>query len=598
MHSSLVSASLYVGDLHERVNEGELLDLFSIAGPVASIRVLRDAMTRRSLGYAYVNFHNAADAERALDTQNYTVLHGKPIRIMWKHRDPSKRKSGVGNIFIKNLEKSVDSGSLNDTFSAFGNILSCKVATDEGGNSKGYGFVQYETKEEADNAIHKVNGNIIQGKRVFVGPFLPLAERQKSGDPKFTNIFVKNLDESVSSEQLQTKFSEFGKVTSCIIMSDEAGKSRGFGFVNFENFDDAAKAVNSMNGTTPWGGKTIYCGKAEKAAHRQAELRKQWAHRKQELLAKYSGTNLYVKNLDDTIDDDKLRATFEPFGTITSAKVELDSGKSKGFGYVCFASPDDATRAVTDMNGKMVGSKPIYVALHQPKEVRRAYLQSQNLQRSYNSGQNMRNFPAQSMPMMYPGAPGARPQGQGPFMMSPFHMGPGGGRGFVPRGPMNPAMANQRGGRFRQSRPQGQIAGQPGVQPGQPQQQRSQGVKFSANVRNRDQAQNQAMPAGQQAPQQAPPPMPVVPGALSKEQLASMLVNATPEQQKQLLGERLYALIAPSQGALTGKITGMLLEGLDNGELLHLIDSPEALQSKIQEAISALQAHLEAGNES
>ena len=73
-------------------------------------------MTRRSLGYAYVNFHNVVDAERALDTLNYTAITGKACRIMWKHRDPSMRKSGKGNIFIKNLSPEMTSQALNDTF--------------------------------------------------------------------------------------------------------------------------------------------------------------------------------------------------------------------------------------------------------------------------------------------------------------------------------------------------------------------------------------------------------------------------------------------------------------------------------------------------
>ena len=67
-----------------KVNDPEMTswyDLSTSAGPVLSIRVCRDMITRRSLGYAYVNFQQPADAERALDTMNFDVIkiNGRPL---------------------------------------------------------------------------------------------------------------------------------------------------------------------------------------------------------------------------------------------------------------------------------------------------------------------------------------------------------------------------------------------------------------------------------------------------------------------------------------------------------------------------------------
>ncbi|XP_023207891.1 polyadenylate-binding protein 4 [Xiphophorus maculatus] len=595
-------ASLYVGDLHPDITEAMLYEKFSPAGPVLSIRVCRDMITRRSLGYAYVNFSQPADAERALDTMNFDVVKGKPIRIMWSQRDPSLRKSGVGNVFIKNLDKSIDNKALYDTFSAFGNILSCKVVCDENG-SKGYAFVHFETQDAADRAIDKMNGMLLNDRKVFVGRFKSRKEREAELGAKakeFTNVYIKNFGDDMDDERLKELFEKYGKTLSVKVMADSSGKSRGFGFVSFEKHEDASKAVEEMNGTE-LNGKTVFVGRAQKKMERQAELKRKFEQLKQERISRYQGVNLYIKNLDDTIDDEKLRKEFSPFGSITSAKVMLEEGRSKGFGFVCFSSPEEATKAVTEMNGRIVGSKPLYVALAQRKEERKAHLTNQYMQRIAG----MRAMPANAIINQFqptsgyfmPAVPQAqnrttyyapnqlaqmRPnprwqqqggRGQGGFQGMPNSLRQPGPRANLRH--MTPSSGAQGPRGAGQTMGPRQSMGVPGPRAMPP-------YKYATSVRNPNPQVVQPI-----AVQQTQPAVHVQ----GQEPLtASMLAAAPPQEQKQMLGERLFPLIQAMHANLAGKITGMLLE-IDNSELLHMLESHESLRSKVEEAVAVLQAH-------
>jgi len=607
------SASLYVGDLHPDVTEALLCDIFNAVGPVASIRVCRDAVTRRSLGYAYVNFHMMVDAERALDMMNYTMIKGRPIRIMWSHRDPSIRKSGKGNIFIKNLDKTIDNKMLYDTFCTFGNILSCKIAYDDQGRSKGYGFVHYETEEAAETAIEKVDGKMLKDKIVYVGLFKRKVEREGEDggvSKRFTNIFVKNLEETVTEEEVRTAFTAFGEITSlALMMSDEdQSKSKGFAFINYGEPDHAKAATEEMNGKEIKG-KTIFVGRAQKKSERTAELKEKFDKIKQERINKYQGVNLYVKNLDENLDDETFRTAFDAYGQITSCKImRADNGSSKGFGFVCYNSPEEATKAVTEMNGKILAAKPIYVALAQRKEQRRAQLEAQMAQRVQQS--RMQNAPG-GMPGMYP------PQAPGVFYPMPA-----GGRGQVY---YQPQMGSQMGGprRFPQQSgkggqqgqfqgnaaqgymvpgPQGQRQARQNRQRGQPAGPQ-QGGKGAQGGRGRGQAQGAqgGRGMGRNGPAQPPPPQPAptqpaptqaAPAAPAQDDFTAQLARMPVDQQKMMLGERLFPMIEkhPEVGDQAGKITGMLLD-MDTPELLHLVESPDALRQKVVEAINVLAQH-------
>merc|ERR1719253_574722 len=181
---------------------------------------------------------------------------------------------------------------------------------------------------------------------------------------------------------MKTMFEAYGEIKSAVVMKDADGKSKGFGFANFAEHDDATKAIEELNGKEN-NGKTLYVGRAQKKRDRDRELREKFDALKLERANKFTGVNLYVKNLDDIVDDEKLREAFTPYGNISSAKVMSDDkGNSKGFGFVCFASTEEATKAVSEMNGHLLGNKPLHVALAQRKDERKNLLEQQHVQRS------------------------------------------------------------------------------------------------------------------------------------------------------------------------------------------------------------------------
>ncbi|XP_042516021.1 polyadenylate-binding protein 7-like [Macadamia integrifolia] len=602
-------ASLYVGDLHPDITDGQLFDAFSVIENLASVRVCRDSMSGRSLGYGYANFITTHDAIRAIEKLNHTPLNGKPIRIMWSHRDPDARKNGIGNLFVKNLNDSIDNVKLYEMFSEFGNILSCKVAMSLDGKSQGYGFVQFETEASASTAVEKLNGSIFGGKQIYVGNFVKKSERVlPSPDAKYTNLYMKNLDTDITEELLQEKFSEFGKITNLVISKDSNGNSRGFGFVNFDDPDDAKRAMEAMNGTQ-LGSKALYVARAQKKAEREQILHRQFLEKRKEQIQKYKDSNIYVKNIADDINDDELREHFSQCGTITSAKLMRDDkGISRGFGFVCFSSPEEATKAVNTLHGCMFCQKPLYVAIAQRKEDRRAQLQLQYSQRITGlAGPSTAVIPAGYPPLYYTpsGVVSQIPPRQG-LMYQPLGLRPGWrANGFAP--PTRPAFQpmplpvvpnTSRHNRQNRSRMNGHILPQGGGQNmqfmphlQQPTQsanslkdssnpQRAGQTKYVSNGHPHDMSNGSAVPLAAASNS-------VGSASQGSEMLSSMLAAATPQHQKQMLGERLYPLVKKHKYDLAAKITGMLLE-MDNSELLLLLESPESLAAKVEEAVQVL----------
>jgi polyadenylate-binding protein len=401
-------------------------------------------------------------------------------------------------------------------------------------------------------------------------------------------LYVKNVDPEVTQEEFMELFQRFGAVTSAVIQVDDEGNSKGFGFVNYEDHEEAQMAVDALH-DTDLKGRKLFVSRAQKKAEREEELRRSYEQAKMEKLSKYQGVNLYIKNLEDDVDDDKLRAEFEPFGAVTSCKVMRDEkGTSKGFGFVCFSSPDEATKAVAEMNNKMIGTKPLYVSLAQRREVRRQQLESQIAQRNQI---RMQQAAAAGLPGGYINGPLYYPPGPGGFP-------PQGGRGMIgygqpgmmpprPRYPPTNGQGMPIPAPYGQAPPQGY--GMPGFPRGaapRPPGGRGGPGSSPTNVSVPMPRANGPPPPNGTAPRPGPPPtaplnrppagapavaarpaqqyklnpqtrnvggvptggIPLAPAPGQPEVptlTAAALANASPMEQKQMLGEVIYMKIAP-----------------------------------------------------
>jgi polyadenylate-binding protein len=201
--------SLFIGDLAESLVEDNIEKFFKEKlGPQAPahIKICRDhSPPFASLRYGYLNFLRAADAEHALNNLNYKVIFPatKPYRLAWCQPDPSLRKSGVGNIFVRNLPPDFQTKQLHELFSDVGLVLSCRVSEYHGPKSGAHGYVQYKTREDAEKAISKHNNTEVQGRTVVVEtarPFSEIAHR---------TIYITGFPSNVTKEELGDVLSKF-----------------------------------------------------------------------------------------------------------------------------------------------------------------------------------------------------------------------------------------------------------------------------------------------------------------------------------------------------------------------------------------------------
>ncbi|NWS78769.1 TIA1 protein, partial [Crotophaga sulcirostris] len=238
-------SSRYVGNLSRDVTEALILQLFSQIGPCKSCKMIMD--TAGNDPYCFVEFYEHRHAAAALAAMNGRKIMGKEVKVNWA-TTPSSQKKDTSNhfhVFVGDLSPEITTEDIKAAFAPFGRISDARVVKDMAtGKSKGYGFVSFFNKWDAENAIQQMGGQWLGGRQIRTNwatrkPPAPKSTYESSS-AQFDALFL------LASEQLMRQtFSPFGQIMEIRVFPD-----KGYSFVRFNSHESAAHAIVSVNGTT------------------------------------------------------------------------------------------------------------------------------------------------------------------------------------------------------------------------------------------------------------------------------------------------------------------------------------------------------------
>jgi len=233
--------------------------------------------TKNSLRFDKPSTQNSGNSPRKSQSSSKRNSSGKGQSGSSRSKVRSKKPSGTKssgtkpirppvfdfqNLIINYLPPDLDSASLRNLFERFGTITNCKVVVDHvTGLSKGYGFVKFQTKDQAEKAIVKLNHFQIGSKTLKVSyarrTLKPRGGDGGSGKVQHTNLYIANLDKNIDSGDLQQHFSSCGYIVQCRVLKDEQGATRRIGFVRYDTHESALKAIKRYDGKKMDGTKSV-----------------------------------------------------------------------------------------------------------------------------------------------------------------------------------------------------------------------------------------------------------------------------------------------------------------------------------------------------
>lgn len=149
-----------------------LTEIFAVAGPVQHVKIIPDRNYQHGgLNYGFVEYMDMRAAETALQTLNGRKIFDTEIRVNWAYQG-SQNKEDTSNhfhVFVGDLSPEVNDEVLAKAFSAFGTLSDARVMWDmNSGKSRGYGFLAFRDKTDAEQAIATMNGEWLGSRAIRV----------------------------------------------------------------------------------------------------------------------------------------------------------------------------------------------------------------------------------------------------------------------------------------------------------------------------------------------------------------------------------------------------------------------------------------------
>ncbi|XP_069739109.1 cytotoxic granule associated RNA binding protein TIA1 isoform X2 [Phaenicophaeus curvirostris] len=255
--------TLYVGNLSRDVTEALILQLFSQIGPCKSCKMIMD--TAGNDPYCFVEFYEHRHAAAALAAMNGRKIMGKEVKVNWA-TTPSSQKKDTSNhfhVFVGDLSPEITTEDIKAAFAPFGRISDARVVKDMAtGKSKGYGFVSFFNKWDAENAIQQMGGQWLGGRQIRTNwatrkPPAPKSTYETNAkqlsyedvvnqsSPSNCTVYCGGVTSGLTEQLMRQTFSPFGQIMEIRVFPD-----KGYSFVRFNSHESAAHAIVSVNGTT------------------------------------------------------------------------------------------------------------------------------------------------------------------------------------------------------------------------------------------------------------------------------------------------------------------------------------------------------------